>query len=1011
MRSHYVCWERSDIFDILNTEADKIDPAVFMAVHTDRPMTRYERHLGRRDDSPRGWPMSAEEFLAEFIAEGPNHVQAVILGGAGSGKSHFIKWLEFNLPRDGRFRLLSIPKMSIGLRDVIGMIIDVLPEAQRREYREHLNRSGFEVVTRDLQKHRLLAEISLAIRALRADVPQKAYLVEGLPLLFEDPEYKASLIAKEASVLDDLVDHIVATPKYERRTERRQFERSDLPLHGLDLAPLSEMTRSFVRQLMARETLVEPALRVINEGTDAAIGRVLDFPDARLLGLMRDVRRYLKQQGEALVLLVEDFAVMQGVDFALLQALTERASDAADGLCEIRWAMAMTTGYYEVLPDTFTDRMDLLVGMDLKSLGGNGATGEVGMTPQGVVDFAARYLRASRLTKRRLEDWYNESRDEQPEPPSKCKGCDYAAECHDAFGEVDGVGLYPFSRNALHNILSRADPTSSDVFNPRAMIRDVLRPWLGDKVGEFERGRFPSRALLDSLGGSTLGAADRDRHPDLSAGHLAVLEFWGVPGHLTAVHPVTYEAFGLAVPQLDPSEVTGPGGGSGKRSGGRKETTDSEDSLEGDFAAIEAWGRGEKVSQEVVQRVRDAVYEAMVEFIDWDTLGIQRNFVAGTAAPALFRPRSVTLRRQETKAQATPIQLEIPLADDETSYRDAVLALKGLLELRRRGGVEAPDALLKSVRLRRALAEWSNEIIRQAALLTIPNGISLLDATIALLATQAAMTGAVRGGASSKPTATLVFGPLPQMSDASSDDWRGVYGALARRRAALVEIARAFLTGTKGGQKGKFVDAARLRRSYKAFAKSWDIGKFAAADFSGTDAGRLVTPLIKQVSEKLPSAIMKESEAAAAWLETVSSLGATSNDAKTAISEMSALLDMARAVPIRVSPQLQEDFANASASLGPITFARAVGQAREVAGGDHRLMIVAAEDLMSARSAATDFVSVADRVLAQLEAAAQSNEATMTQLQQQLSSDRDGIEFALAKLPELLARLEVGPDG
>ena len=1004
MRSHYVCWERSDIFDILNTEADRIDPAVFMAVHTDRPMTRYERHLGRRDESPRGWPISTEEFLAEFLADGPNHVQAVILGGAGSGKSHFIKWLEFNLPRDGRFRLLSIPKMSVGLRDVIGMIIDVLPETKRNEYREHLNRTGFEVVTRDLQKHRLLAEISLAIRALRADTSQAAYLIDGLPLLFEDPEYKASLIAREASVLDDLVDHIVATPKYERRTERRQFERTDLPLHGLDLAPLSEKTRSFVRQLMARDGLVEPALRMINQGTDAAIGRVLDFPDARLLGLMRDVRRYLRERGEALILLVEDFAVMQGVDNALLQALTERASDGAGGLCEIRWAMAMTTGYYEVLPDTFKDRMDLLVGMDLKSLGGNGAEGEVGMTPQGVVDFAARYLRASRLTKQALTDWYGKSRDEDPEPPSKCHGCEYIAECHDAFGQIDGVGLYPFSRNAIHNILSRADPTSSDVFNPRAMIRDVLRPWLGDKVSEFDRGRFPSKSLLDSLGGSTLSAADRDRHPDLLPGHLAVLELWGVPGHLTEVHPVIYQAFGLAVPHLEPSEVKVPG--TRDRGRGSQKSNQAEDSLDGDFGAIEAWGRGEKVSQDVVQRVREAAYEAMVEFIDWDTLGIQRNFIAGTASPALFRPRSVTLRRQETRTLATPIQLEIPLVGDESSYRDAVLALKGLLELRRRGHIESPDAALKSIRLRRALGEWSSEIIRQAALLTSPNGVALLDAAVALLATQAAMAGSVRGGASSKSTASILFGPLPLASNAASAEWRALYGALAKRRDALVEIARAFLTGTKGGAKGKFVDAARLRRSYKVFAKSWDITKLAAADFSGTDAGRTVAPLLKQVNERLASAIQGETEAAAAWLETVSPLGTTSNDAKVVIGEMSALLDMARAVPIRIAPQLQEDLANASANLGPIVFARAVTQAREVTTGARQLSVVGAEDLLAGRAAATTFVSVADRILGQLEAAAQSSEDTMTQLQQQLATDRDNIELALTRLPELLAELE-----
>lgn len=1011
MRSHYVCWERSDIFDVLNTEADRIDPAVFMAVHSDRPMTRYERHLGRRDESPRGWPMSAEEFLGEFLAEGPDHVQAVILGGAGSGKSHFIKWLEFNLPRDGRFRVLSIPKMSVGLRDVIAMIIDVLPAEQRGEYREHLDRSGFEVGTRDLQKYRLLAEIALAIRSLRADTPQAAYLIEGLPLLFEDPDYKASLIAKESSVLDDLVDHIVATPKYERRTERRQFERNDLPLHGLDLAPLSEKTRAFVRQLMARDALVEPALRVINQGTDAAIGRVLDFPDARLLGLMRDVRRHLQRRGEALILLVEDFAVMQGVDLALLQALTERASNSPDGLCEIRWAMAMTTGYYEVLPDTFKDRMDLVVGMDLKSLG-VGGTAEVGMTPQGVVDFAARYLRAARLTKQRLGEWYAEARDEQPEPPSRCHGCDYIAECHDAFGQVGGVGLYPFSRNALHNILSRADPTSAEVFNPRALIRDVLRPWLGDKVSEFDHGRFPSKSLLDSLGGSTLGAAERDRHRDLTAGQLAVLEFWGVPGRMTPVHPAIYEAFGLAAPQLDPSEVKPPpadpqsGGGTGRRPSGVPD-----DSLEADFAALEAWGRGEKISQEVVQRVRDAAYEAIVEFVDWDTLGIQRSFMAGTAAPALFRPRSVTLRRQETKALATPIQLEIPLAEDEDSYRDAVLALKGLLEIRRQGRVEAPDAVVKSVRLRRALSEWSGEIVRQAALLTTSNGLSLLDATVALLATQTAMAGVVRGGASSKPTANLVFGPLPAASIATPEEWRSLYGALARRRETLIEIARAFLTGTKGGAKGRFVDASRLRRSYKSFAKSWDVTRFAAADFSGTEAGRLVTTLLRQVSEKMPAAIDREAEAAVAWLASVTSLGTTAADAKAASKELEALLDKARAVPIKVPQPLQEDFANASAGLGPIVYARAVAQAQDVAAGSRQLNVVGPEDLLAARSAASAFITVSDRILAQLEAAAQSGEDTMSQLQQQLVSDRDEIEKALANLPRLLEQLEADAHG
>jgi hypothetical protein len=66
-------------------------------------------------------------------------------------------------------------------------------------------------------------------------------------------------------------------------------------------------------------------------------------------------------------------------------------------------------------------------------------------------------------------------------------------------------------------------------------VPEALRPWLGDKVIEFDRGSFPSQGFLESLGGSTLGSADRTRLPDLTTGQLAVLEFWGTPGEITKV--------------------------------------------------------------------------------------------------------------------------------------------------------------------------------------------------------------------------------------------------------------------------------------------------------------------------------------------------------------------------------------------------------------------------------------------------------------------------------------------
>jgi hypothetical protein len=1025
VRSHYVCWDRSDVFEVLNTEADKISPAVFLAVHTDRPMTRHERHLGRRDEEARSWPISARDYLTEFLADGPSHIQSVILGGAGSGKSHFIKWLEFNIPVDGRFKVLSIPKMSVGLRDVIGMIIDVLPEDQRADYREHLNRSGFEVAGRDLQKHTLLAYIALAIRSLHPDTSQSDFLIKGLPLLFEDPDYKSSLIGRERSVLDDLVDHLVATPKYERRTDRRQFERRDLPLTGIDLLSLSEQTRVFMRQLMARDNLIEPALRIVNLGTDKAIGNLLDFPDDRLLGLMRDVRRHLGSRGEALVLLVEDFAVMQGVDYALLQALTERATGEEDGLCEIRWAMAMTDGYYEVLPDTFKDRMDLVVGMDLQTLGQEERTpGEVGMTPDGIVEFAARYLRATRLSQGELEAWYRESRDEDVAPPNKCPTCPLSAECLPAFGESsDGTGLYPFSRNAIANMLKRADPSATTRFNPRALIRDVLRPWLGDRVMDFDKGWFPSQSLLESLGGSTLGSADRTLHPDLGPRHLAVLEFWGTPGQLTRLSPTVYEAFGLTPPRLADATDIGSGAGSGSARGTRAgtgsaasdtrtssrtstATSPQSDPLDDEFRALEAWGRGEKIAFDVAQRVRDAVYDAVVAYIDWDALGIQQSFAAGTSAPSLFRPRSVTLRRQETGAVATPIQLQLPLAEGEQENRDTVLALQALFEVRRRGGIGLPNAWLRTSKLRVAIQTWSDEIIRQIVALTSPAGVSLGDAALALLATQAAMSGAARGQKVGDDPTRLLLGALPQSSSASSQSWRALYDAFANKRPQLVEIVRAFMSGTKGGAAGRFIDAERISRVYFAHAKSWDLRAYSAANFSGCDAAEQVAPLLLRATRSLEAALSDESEATAAWLEAVTPLGRTELEAQAALDEVSSLLQLARGVPINVPTPLQDAFRDAAEAFVPSSFALAVQHARLSVGGKALLNRLVDEELLPARRAALAFLMASGNIVNQLAPAVESRDEAMGHLQQQVKSDRATIAAALASLPELLRELQ-----
>ena len=286
---------------------------------------------------------------------------------------------------------------------------------------------------------------------------------------------------------------------------------------------------------------------MINRSLNAAISGVLNFRGDRLLELMLDVRRYLRAEGKALVLLIEDFARLQGVDAALLQALIEAPGDGPEGLCDLRWAMAVTRGYYEQLPDTVKSRMDFLIDMDLPldALG-----------PDSVATFAMRYLNAARLPKDELRAWYDSgvASGSRGSVPNHCNACPYREECHASFGAVDDVGLYPFNHAALNTMAERKDPDIRERFNPRRFIKAVLAEVMGLHRQELVNGEFPDNRLLDTMEGSRLSPALEEQlkqsNPIDFERQRTVLDLWRIPEKPISLPDGLYKAFALRPPIL-----------------------------------------------------------------------------------------------------------------------------------------------------------------------------------------------------------------------------------------------------------------------------------------------------------------------------------------------------------------------------------------------------------------------------------------------------------------------------
>ncbi|WP_292077368.1 hypothetical protein, partial [Mesorhizobium sp.] len=113
-----------------------------------------------------------------------------------------------------------------------------------------------------------------------------------------------------------------------RPDRRRSFSESDLPLGGIDFAHASKLARDAIQIIeLDPPTYLPLAIKIINRNLDRAVARTLSFSGDRVEELMTRLRTYLKSQGKELVLLVEEFARLQGIDRALLQAITSQGDE------------------------------------------------------------------------------------------------------------------------------------------------------------------------------------------------------------------------------------------------------------------------------------------------------------------------------------------------------------------------------------------------------------------------------------------------------------------------------------------------------------------------------------------------------------------------------------------------------------------------------------------------------------------------------------------------------------
>lgn len=645
----------------IKNEAETADDAVILAVH--RPSTL----LRRAERSETQTRMSEKDLLDAFTSDDvPSGALLLpITGASGAGKSHVIRWLDAQLQRSenrDRYHIIRIPK-SASLRTVVELILEPLKDDPRyKKPWQDLTRAVAEVnvdtavVNFRAHLQNVLTARETELRASRnsganaRNIAQLIGFASDLPRLLSD----AATEHHFARVLARIIDRALKGAEGEVETAETltRFVAEDFRLPpDVDISRSSDRVRNFYLRNIAPmdPERIGDALSLLNAAIDPAINSLFQLEQSTggvtLQEIILSVRELLWNGGaedrKELVLLVEDFAALAGIQDVLLKVcIQEGVSGGTQTRATMRTALALTDGLS--FRDTILTRARHEWVID-----GKFSTYEE--VCDAVVDMVGSYLNAARWgdselnrlfreqsTLGSLTNWLPVWQDETQSVQD--------AEAIAAFGTSNsGVPLFPFTRQAIEvfakRILAKADRLE---FNPRRVINQIIREVLLMRTS-FEAGDFPP--TFDGYR-TTAPVAEwvNQRHqPEKISRRLSsLLAIWaGNPADakgLGGLPSLIFTTFGVPSPKdlggvvpVPPTPTPPVIGGGGSPSPNPSPVVPSPLPAEEENPRIEAmrtklenWANGIELDQASANALRSALMQMAMDAVNWPELRVRK---------------------------------------------------------------------------------------------------------------------------------------------------------------------------------------------------------------------------------------------------------------------------------------------------------------------------------------------------------------------------------------------------
>lgn len=836
----HLCWEPSDVKETVFVDAASPSEAVFVATH--QPPVILRRPFGAHEGGRR---VTEHDLLREFMRPDADMILLPILGEAGTGKSHLVRWLYAHQDKDDpRRRVIYVPKQGTSLRHVLYLILDGMEGAEAAALRSELDDA------QDLDERTapddLLDALARRVRLLVADMDDDHVdhgALVGLPDLLQDPFFREHFTAP-GTVLRRFVERAMGGSRQGDEGEAFVFRTTDLPV-DVRANDASRRAREAIQRLRWPQP-AETAARVLTEQLGPALQAVFGLEGTTTLrDVMLKTRRSLAEQGRELVLLIEDFTVLQGIQRDLLDALTEPPiQNGKRELCPIRVTLAVTSGYWDTLANTVATRArfmthvyDLNVPVVTELQGPPAGTAMIG-----------RYLNAARRGAADIDRRWHSATEGGARPESwlgnACDDCFFKTDCHAAFGtSADGFGLYPFNADALRRMV--ATVSDEAYFDPRAVLGQVVRRTLEAYADDIRKGDFPNKDYGEAFADPARRLPDLpadvryalNEYPDPERREVLLTIWGGAPNRVMDLAEGVHNAFQLpmvgvtvsvedAVPTLPAMTHVVPPANAASRG----------------LAQIDAWSAGTGVMDDgVARQLRQALLDGLQGRIDWDSALLHRG---ASSVPEVLTQASFVLEGRAAGGR-TPGP-RVWTCRIEANDRNGAM-LRGLLRSRADGartwdfpGGEDAYALYCNY-----LDEWATEAVE-----ALRQDIGITDGGAGLAVTALAVGSAVLGRLDGETEADLLAAALRPATPDMIVHIRNRGGVLSRpgatatsplRQSALDLLLHA-AGARQGGGRVHALDAASFSHPLNRLAQSRDVSELlteAAEPFAAALAREL----------------------------------------------------------------------------------------------------------------------------------------------------------------------------